>query len=82
MSSRRSSRATSTPSIFGRPRSSTTTSGRNAFASSSAAWPSAAIAHLVALESQRALEDVGDVAVVLDDEHPGGAIEIGHCQRC
>ena len=35
-------------------------------------------AHLVALEPQRALEHVGDVAVVLDDEHAGGALVIGH----
>jgi len=35
-------------------------------------------AHVVALQAQRALEDVRDVTVVLDDEDPGRAVVISH----
>ena len=52
-------------------------SGRNALASSSAPGRRRD-ADLVALEAQRALEHIGDVAVVFDDEHAGGAFEFGH----
>ena len=70
-SSRRRS-ATSMPSSRGSPRSSTIRSGRKAWASSSACDAVAGELDLVALEPQRALQDLGDVLVVLDDEHADG----------
>ena len=36
---------------------------------------------VVALHPQRALEDLGDRVVVLDDQDPGGAFEIVHASR-
>ena len=35
-------------------------------------------AHVVAVQPQRALEDLGDLVVVLDDEHPGIAADTVH----
>ena len=35
-------------------------------------------AHLVALHAQRALQRLGDVVVILDDEHAGGTGEVVH----
>ena len=61
------------PSRRGRPRSSTMRSGRKACASSSAAHAVAGELDLVALHAQRALQDLGDLLVVLDDEHADGA---------
>ena len=48
-------------------------SGRNACASSSARDAVAGDLDVVALEPQRALQDLGDLLVVLDDEHANGA---------
>ncbi len=36
-------------------------------------------AHLVAVQAQRALERLGDLVVVLDDEHAGVTAGRGHC---
>ena len=47
-------------------------SGRNACASSSAAHAVGGELDLIALEAQRALQDLGDLLVVLDDEHANG----------
>ena len=47
-------------------------SGRNACASSSACDAVAGELDLVALQAQRALQDLGDLLVVLDDEHADG----------
>ena len=38
-------------------------------------------AHLVALQAQRALQDLGDLLVVLDDEHAWVASGDTHVQR-
>ena len=47
-------------------------SGRNAWASSRPRTPSRGELDLVALEAQRALEDLRDLLVVFDDEHADG----------
>ena len=47
-------------------------SGRKACASSSAAHAVGGELDLIALEAQRALEDLRDLLVVLDDEHADG----------
>ena len=57
------------PSSLGRPRSRTTRSGWNAAACVERRLAVAGEAHLVALQPQRALERLGDLLVVLDDEH-------------
>ena len=71
-------RATSRPSTSGRPRSRITRSGANACACSSAVGAVGGGAHLVALHAQRALQRLGDVLVVLDDEDAGGTGEVVH----
>ena len=48
-------------------------SGRKACASSRPRTPSRGELDLVALQPQRALQDLGDLLVVLDDEHAHGA---------
>ena len=65
--------ATSIPSSRGRPRSSTSRSGRKAWYGVQRGDAVAGELDLVALDAQRALQDLGDVVVVLDDEHAGGA---------
>ena len=49
-------------------------SGRKACASSSACDAVGGELDVVALEAQRALQDLGDLLVVLDDEHADGAV--------
>ena len=58
-----------------------TRSGLKAADWSSAVSPSAGDAHLVALQAQRALQDLGDLLVVLDDEHAWVASGDTHVQR-
>ena len=58
-----------------------TRSGLKAADWSSAASPSAGHAHLVALQAQRPLQDLGDLLVVLDDEHAWVASGDTHVQR-
>src|SRR4051794_36932649 len=43
--------------------------------------PIAGDAHVVAVQAQRALEDLGDLVVVLDDQHPGIAADTGHARE-
>ena len=49
-------------------------SGRKACASSSACDAVGGELDLVALQAQRALQDLGDLLVVLDDEHADRAV--------
>jgi hypothetical protein len=44
--------------------------------------PVAGGAHLIALHAQRALERLGDVLVILDDQYARGAGEVVHVSWC
>ena len=61
------------PSSLGSPRSSTIRSGRKAWYVVERRHAVAGEPDLVALQAQRALQHLGDVVVVLDDEDAGGA---------
>ena len=67
-------RQTSTPSSFGRPRSSTTASGLEHRRLLERGLAVAREPHLVSVLGQRAADHVGDVDVVLHHEHPGGLL--------
>ena len=90
--SSRSRRHTSTPSSWGRPRSSTTASGSKRPDSLEGGLAVPGHPHLVTLSVERAAQHAGDVGVVLHHEHPrppahaangreGGAARSVECSR-
>ena len=70
--SARSRRQTSTPSSFGQPEVEDHEVGHELLGDLERRDAVGRGAHLVALLAQRAAQDVGDLVVVLDDEHAAG----------
>ena len=66
------------PSSFGSPRSRIDQIGEERARLVERRLAVAGDAHLVALQAQRALEHLGDLLVVLDDEHAGIASDTVH----
>ena len=81
-SSARSARATSTPSILRQAEVEDHEVGGERAALLERRRAVGGGAHLVALHAQRALEGLGDVLVVLDDEDAWGAGEVVHGSLC